>query len=195
MGADDQNVGFKKISEGETKFVTGAQRDARRGKGAFQWVPWDAMFLVSRIYEEGNLGRSKDGTGDDRNWENGMPIQTFVQSAINHLSAYLAGDRSEAHLPQAAWNIINAIQTSIWVYMGWRPAELNRLVNHRGPYSTEPVCPLSPMEIDWLKVKGIERKEPVAQKVPSATTTHPPIRAMMEHGESFEDTIANMGKR
>jgi hypothetical protein len=32
------------------------------------------------------------------------------------------------------------------------------LVNHRGPYSLTPHCPLSPQEIDWLKVKGIEKK-------------------------------------
>ena len=152
------DVGFKKIGA-EVVYASGAQRDTRTGKGAFHWMPWDAVFLVSRIYENGNIGRSKDGTGDDRNWENGMPIHAFVQSAINHLTAYLAGDRSEPHLSQAAWNVINAIQTSIWVYMGWRPASLNRLVNQRGPFSLEPPCPLSPMEIEWLKVKGIEKKE------------------------------------
>ncbi len=152
-----QGVGFKKIGT-ETVYTTGAHRDARRGKGAFQWVPWDAFFLVSRIYEDGNIGRSKDGTGEDRNWEQGLPILGFVQSAINHLTAYLAGDRSEAHLPQAAWNVINAIQTSIWVHMGWRPASLNRLVSHRGPYDLTPVCPLSPQEIDWLKVRGIVKE-------------------------------------
>jgi len=158
-----QDVGFKKIGA-ETVFASGAQRDARKGKGAFHWMPWDAVFLVSRIYEDGNIGRTKDleSPGDDRNWENGMPIQTFVQSAINHLTAYLSGDRSEAHLPQAGWNVINAIQTSIWVYMGWRPASLNRLVNARGPRDLTPVCPLSPQEIEWLKVKGIVKKEEVA---------------------------------
>ncbi len=157
-GMKTQDVNFKKIGA-EVVYESGAQRDTRAGKGAFHWMPWDAVFLVSRIYETGNIGRSKDGTGDDRNWENGLPIQGFLQSAMNHITAYLAGDRSEAHLPQAAWNIINAIQTSIWVYMGWRPASLNHLVSHRGPYSMEPVCPLSPMEIEWLKVKGISKKE------------------------------------
>jgi hypothetical protein len=153
-------VGFKKISTNETVYATGAQRDARTGKGAFHWMPWDAVFLVSRIYEDGNIGRSQNPNkdGNDRNWENGMPISAFVQSAINHLTAYLSGDRSEPHLPQAAWNVINAIQTSIWVYMGWRPAELNTLINQRGPRDLTPVCPLSPKEIEWLKVKGIEKK-------------------------------------
>lgn len=162
--ADDvrvQDVGFKKIAAAETHFSTGARRDFRRGKGALHWMPWDAVFLVSRIYEDGNIGRSQNEAkdGSDRNWENGMPIDEFVRSAQNHLAAYLAGDRSEPHLPQAAWNIINAIQTSIWVWMGWRPAHLNRLINQRGPRDLTPVCPLSPMEIEWLKVKGIVKED------------------------------------
>ena len=52
------NVGFSKIAAHETHYDTGAKRDARRGKGALHWMPWDALFLVSRIYEEGNIGRS-----------------------------------------------------------------------------------------------------------------------------------------
>jgi hypothetical protein len=114
------------------------------------------MFLVSRIYEEGNIGRSADGTGYDRNWELGMPIQDLVQSAMNHLTAYLAGDRNEPHLPQAAWNVLNAIFMSIQVHYGWRPASLNRLTNQRGGMPNDPPpCPLSNQEIEWLKVRGI----------------------------------------
>jgi hypothetical protein len=158
--AVNPEVGFKKVDTKETQYAGGAHRDSRDGKGGFHWMPWDAAFLVSRIYEIGNKGRSATGDGNDRNWENGMPILDLCQSAINHLSAYISGDRSEAHLPQAGWNVLNAIQMSIWVYMGWRPKELNRLPNHRGPWKPgdEPPCPLSPMEIEWLKVKGIEKK-------------------------------------
>jgi hypothetical protein len=60
-------------------------------------------------------------------------------------------------LPQAVWNILNAIQMSIWVYLGFRPKELNTLADHRHPWKPgdEPPCPLSPMEIEWLKFKGI----------------------------------------
>jgi Domain of unknown function (DUF5664) len=168
------NVGFKKIDTAETAYEGGAHRDKRRGKGALHWVPWDAMFLVSRIYEEGNIGRSDDGTGNDRNWENGMPLQDLVQSALNHLTAYLAGDRSEPHLPQAAWNTLNAIAMSIWVYMGWRPANLNRCVNQRGGYPNDPPpCPLSQQEIDWLAVRGIKRDEHNTVKEVAASRTGP----------------------
>jgi hypothetical protein len=168
MATAVQDVGFKKSAEAEYSSGTGMQRDNRAGKGAFQWMPWDALFLVSRIYEIGNKGRSKNENkdGEDRNWEHGDKISNFVQSALNHLTAYLAGDRSEAHLPQAAWNILNAIQISIWVYLGFRPKELNTLPNHRANWrpGDEPPCPLSKQEIEWLQFKGV---------IPKNVDTHP----------------------
>lgn len=163
------DVNFKKTAAAETHYGTGAHRDSRAGKGAFHWMPWDAVFLVSRIYELGNKGRSTTGDGNDRNWENGMPIIDLCQSAMNHITAYIAGDRTEAHLPQAAWNIINAIQMSIWVHLGFRPASLNRLPNHRAnwrPNDPSP-SPLSPLEIEWLTFRGVIKKEadaPVRRK-------------------------------
>ena len=165
------DVNFKKTAAGETQYEGGAQRDNRVGKGAMHWVPWDAFFCVTRIYELGNKGRSSwrgtekvpmgQGDGHDRNWENGMPILDLCQSAINHITNYIAGDRSEPHLPMAAWNIINAIQMSIWVYLGFRPKSLNRLPNHRGPWKPgmESPCPLSPQEIEWLKFRGVIPKD------------------------------------
>lgn len=154
------DVNFKKSDAAEHHYKTGAQRDNRQGKGALHWLPWDAVFLVSRIYELGNKGRSKTGDGNDRNWENGMPIQDLCQSAMNHITAYISGDRTEAHLPQAVWNLLNAITMGIWVHMGWRDSSLNQLPNHRGPWKPgdSSPSPLSQLEIDWLKIKGIEKK-------------------------------------
>jgi len=174
-----QDVGFKKTSEAETQYSTGAQRDSRGGKGAFHWMPWDAVWLVSNIYERGNKGRSKTGDGNDRNWENGMPLIDLLQSAMNHITAHLAGDRTEAHIPQAVWNLLNYIQTSIWVYLGFRPKELNKLPNHRAAWvpGDEPACPLSPQEIEWLQFKGV-----IPQDAPSwgdvrGTEEKPPLGA------------------
>lgn len=154
------NVNFKKTSFAEHEYGTGAHRDSRAGKGALSWIPFDALFLVARIYELGNIGRSKAGDGNDRNWEHGMPIIDLCQSAMNHITAYIAGDRSEAHLPQAAWNIINAIQMSIWVHLGFRPKSLNRLPNHRANWrpGDESPSPLSPKEIEWLAFRGIKKE-------------------------------------
>ena len=152
-----QDVNFKKTAAAETQYSTGAQRDSRSGKGAFHWMPWDAVFCVSNIYELGNKGRSKTGDGNDRNWENGMPLIDFLHSALNHITAHISGDRSEPHISQAIWNLLNYLQTSIWVLLGSRPKELNKLPNHRGnwKHGDEPPCPLSPREIEWLQFKGV----------------------------------------
>jgi hypothetical protein len=155
--SETPNVNFKKTAEAETQYSTGAQRDSRVGKGAFHWMPWDALFCVSRIYELGNKGRSKTGDGNDRNWENGMPLIDLLQSAINHITAHIAGDRSEPHISQAIWNLLNYIQTSIWVILGFRSKELNKLPNHRANWKPgdQPPSPLSPQEIEWLQFKGV----------------------------------------
>jgi hypothetical protein len=155
------DVGFKKVANEEHDYGTGAHRDSRGGKGALHWIPFDSLFLVSRIYELGNKGRSANGDGNDRNWEHGMPIIDLCQSALNHITAYISGDRSEPHLPQAAWNIINAIQMSIWVHLGFRPKSLNQLPNHRTNWKPgdESPCPLSSQEIEWLAFRGIKKAE------------------------------------
>ena len=155
------DVGFKKTAAKETQYSTGAQRDNRAGKGAFHWMPWDAVWLVSNIYEKGNLGRSKTGDGHDRNWENGMPILDYLQSALNHITAHIAGDRSEPHISQAIWNLLNYLQVSIWITLGFRPKELNKLPDHRHQWKPgdEPASPLSNQEIEWLRFKGVLPKE------------------------------------
>jgi hypothetical protein len=125
---------FKKTSTEERKYLGGAQRDTATGKGAPQYLPTVALFLVSRIYEIGNAQRDKlsggDGNGDTRNWENGMKIADLIGSGIRHAERYLEGDRSEPHLPQAVWNLLNAIMMSVWVYLGFRDASFNNLPDH-----------------------------------------------------------------
>ena len=146
-----KDTGFKKIEGKDTSYNTGATRDSRSGKGAMVWMPQDALFLVSRIYEKGNLGRGW------RNWENGMPIEDLLDSGLRHVSQHIAGDRKEPHLSQAVWNLLCALQMSIWVWMGTRPAELNQMPDHRSewkPGDPSP-CPLSEPEIDWLRKIGI----------------------------------------
>jgi hypothetical protein len=154
-----EDVGFKKVAENETSYGTGAHRDSRVGKGTMKWIPHDALFLVSRIFEKGNLGRGEPGKrGDDRNWENGMPIADLVDSGMRHAASFLAGDRSEPHLSQSIWNLLCAQQMSIWVWKGDRPNELNNLPNHRARWypGDPPPCPLSPMEIEWLLFRGLK---------------------------------------
>jgi hypothetical protein len=161
---------FKKASTEERKYEGGAQRDSANGKGAPQWMPTLALFLVSRIYEIGSKQRDRlnklaqdpnykgDGDGDTRNWENGMKIADLVGSGIRHAERFLEGDRSEPHLPQAVWNLLNAIQMSIWTYAGFRDKSFNNLPDHIHKWKPgdPPPCPLSPQEIEWLRFRGME---------------------------------------
>lgn len=145
------DTGFKKIEAKDTVYKTGATRDSRRGKGRLVWMPWDALFCISRIYEEGNLGRGW------RNWEAGMPVEDLLDSSIRHLTQHVSGHRSEPHLSQGCWNAINALQMSIWIWEGLRDPELGRLPDHRhlwkpgDPYPP----PLSEPEEKWLRAVGV----------------------------------------
>jgi hypothetical protein len=181
-----QDVGFKKTAATETQYSTGAQRDNREGKGAFHWMPWDAVWLVSNIYEKGNKGRSTNANkdGHDRNWEKGMPILDYLQSAMNHITAHISGDRSEPHISQAIWNLLNYLQVSIWIMLGFRPKELNQLPNHRANWrpGDEPPCPLSDREIEWLQFKGVLPKdEPIKIVQPKSVTVTPFTVAATPH--------------
>lgn len=151
----NQDTGFKRTSGQSTDYGTGATRDMRSMKGAPVEMPYDALYLVSRIYEDGNRGRGW------RNWEYGMPIADLLDSCQRHINQHIAGDRNERHLSQAGWNLLNAIQTSIWVMLGTRPAGLNNLPDHRHmwlPGDPNP-CPLSQQEIDSLKFYGVFPKD------------------------------------
>lgn len=48
---------------------------------------------------------------NDRNWEKGIPIHSFIDSAIRHLMKYLDGWDDEDHLCAAAWNCMCAMWT------------------------------------------------------------------------------------
>jgi hypothetical protein len=153
---------FKKASTEDTNYTSGAIRDGRVGKGAPNWMPQSALFLVSRIYENGNLSRGI------RNWEKGMPIEDYLASAQRHISKYLAGFRDEPHIPMAIWNLLNALQTSIWVKLGLRPKELNTLPDHLTGREMGEIDPLCPQEIEWLTFWGIEFKKPESETLPAA---------------------------
>jgi len=60
---------------------------------------------VSKHFEDGAL---KYG---DRNWEKGLPIYSFIDSAIRHYLKYLRGDTDEPHDRAFVWNILCCIWT------------------------------------------------------------------------------------
>lgn len=124
------------------KFKTGARRDVQGGKGRMDLVPPFSEMFVARIYEVGCL---KYG---DRNWEKGIPIGRYLDSAKRHILKYQAGLRDEPHLSMAVWNLMCALWTGAMVQMRLRPGHLNNLVNHVGK---KQAAPLSRFELESLE--------------------------------------------
>ncbi|CAI8980968.1 hypothetical protein EMIT07CA2_60264 [Brevibacillus sp. IT-7CA2] len=81
-------------------FETGAKRDRAPGKGRYDLL---SPAAIRRIAQRSELGEIK--YGDGCNWEKGMPISEFMDSALRHIFQYMAGDNREDHLAAAAWNL------------------------------------------------------------------------------------------
>ncbi|MNP34030.1 hypothetical protein D3C76_1272980 [compost metagenome] len=83
-----------------TEFDTGALRDRPSGKGKFVLISPVGLRRLALRCEQGHLKY-----GDGRNWEKGMPISEFIDSALRHLTQYIDGQNDEDHLAAAMWNI------------------------------------------------------------------------------------------
>ena len=108
------------------EFATGAVRDQQVGKGRFDLLPPRALLRLAKHFEK---GAAKYG---DRNWEQGMPMSRYVDSALRHAFAFLRGQKDEDHLVAAAWNLLAALETE-WRAMEYElPRELLDIgPNHR----------------------------------------------------------------
>lgn len=87
------------------KFETGAVRENKTGKGRCDLLPMCALIRLSKHYENGSADHG------ERNWEKGLPMHSFLDSAIRHLFKYVDGQTDEDHLCAAAWNILGAMWT------------------------------------------------------------------------------------
>lgn len=86
------------------EFKTGALRDVHEGKGDMYSLPAAAVLRLSKHYEQ---GASKYGR---LNYQKGIPVSSFIDSALRHIFKYLDGWDDEDHLAAAAFNILGAIQ-------------------------------------------------------------------------------------
>lgn len=86
-------------------FGTGAIREDKTGKGRCDLLPPCALIRLSKHFEKGATDHG------ERNWEKGIPMHSFLDSALRHLFKYLDGMDDEDHLCAAAWNIICAMWT------------------------------------------------------------------------------------
>lgn len=66
----------------------------------------------------------------DRNWEKGIPLHSYMDSALRHLSQVIEGKTDEDHAGQAAWNLMAYIHTKEMIDRGLLPKELDDLPNY-----------------------------------------------------------------
>ena len=67
--------------------------------------PYSALLEVAKHFEDGAV---KYG---DRNWEKGIPVHCYIDSAVRHFLKYLRGDEDEPHGRAFMWNILCAMWT------------------------------------------------------------------------------------
>lgn len=103
------------------EFETGAVRDREEGKGRYDLLPFLAIRRLAEHFEAGAKKYS------ERNWEKGIPISSFIDSALRHLSKFILGENDEPHLVAALWNIACAVETLERINLGILPDELNDL--------------------------------------------------------------------
>ena len=95
----------KILDSGErTEFETGAVRDMHEGKGDMVSLPNSAILRLSKHYES---GAKKYGRW---NYTKGIPVSSFLDSALRHIFKYLDGWDDEDHMSAAAFNILGAME-------------------------------------------------------------------------------------
>jgi len=142
-----------KDSGAREEFASGAVRDRQPGKGKPSLVPSWVIWLVSRIFEDGATKYLP------RNWEKGMVLSVYIDSAERHLAKLKAGLRDEPHASQVIWNMIAYVFTAWLVKLGFRDKSLNDMPNQ---FTSDPSAiaePLSQYEYDSLsRFFGIEKE-------------------------------------
>jgi hypothetical protein len=85
------------------EFATGAVRDMAEGKGDMVSIPWEAILRLSKHYEAGAKKYAR------WNFRKGIPVSSFIDSALRHLAKYQCGEDDEDHLSAAAFNVLGAM--------------------------------------------------------------------------------------
>ena len=100
-------------------FGTGSVRDMSGGKGRFDLLPMLSIFRIAKHFENGAKKYKP------RNWENGIPLSCFWDSAFRHLLKVMLGMTDEDHEAAVLWNISCFIETKERIDLGVLPKELD----------------------------------------------------------------------
>ena len=108
-------------------YSTGAQKEDQsqtEGKGRYDLLPPTAIRRIAEIFRKGAIKYA------DRNWEKGLPLSRFLDSAKRHLDQYQEGMQDEDHLAQAAWNLLALLHTEEMIKRGILPKSLDDLPSY-----------------------------------------------------------------
>ena len=115
-------------------FESGANRDLSSGKGRFDLLPPATLRALAIHYEKGAVKY------DARNWEKGIPVSRYIDSALRHTFQFVDGCDDENHLIASIWNLICAAETILRIQRCKLPEELYDLPNKvklPDPYETK----------------------------------------------------------
>ena len=99
---------------------SGALREPKDGKGK------PHLLLCSFPYALQQLSLHVDcELGRERNFEKGLPMSSFVDAALRHLTLWTCGDPEPHHMRSALWNIIALMETEHRVETGYLPESID----------------------------------------------------------------------
>jgi hypothetical protein len=113
-----------KDSGERTHFETGAMRDLQFGKGRPVLMSPMVQRELARHFEEGAAKY------EERNWEKGIKLSSFFDSAQRHLLSLQEGLTDENHAIAALWNMHCFIHTRIMIARGLLPEELDDMPDY-----------------------------------------------------------------
>lgn len=123
MHDEDNKYGIK-VSDEKQEFKSGAHRDKHTGKGRYDLLSVFALKEVARVYESGAQ------VYGERNYEKGMNLSRFLDSALRHIFQVIEGKDDENHIANALWNIMGFIQTREMIKRGLLPEDLDDLPDY-----------------------------------------------------------------
>lgn len=115
-----------KTSTKKFESSTGAHRGSAEGKGRFDLISPIAITRLAQLLERG-----ADIYGE-RNWEKGLPLARYLDSAMRHLNQLLMGLEDEDHAAAVIFNVMAFMHTQHMIKIGSLPNQLDDMPEFSG---------------------------------------------------------------
>ena len=146
-----------KHSDEKDTYMGNATRNARKGKGRYDLISPRATRRLARVFEDGVEGHGA------RNWEQGILMSRFIDSAQRHIGDYMLGKDDEDHLAMAEWNLHCAIHTEEECMDGNLPKSLLDLPRHCDIDKDVTVCACEHNKVEILPFEEEWARQPVKE--------------------------------